>query len=122
MLRRRYEILLPIRYNDGALVEEEKFFRTQEELVDQFGAFTSSPEVLRGVWMQAGQRFEDEHLRMVIDVLSTTESQAFFRQFKERLKTRFRQIEIWIVSYDIEVGTSGSSRICRPVASLSLIG
>jgi hypothetical protein len=30
--RRRYEILLPIRYNDGTPVEPDKFFQTQEEL------------------------------------------------------------------------------------------
>lgn len=103
MLRRRYEILLPIRYNDGVPVEPEKFFQTQEELVAAFGALTTYPDVLRGVWVHEGQRFEDEHLRLQVDVVVNSESSAFFREFKERLKTRFRQIDIWIVSYEIEV-------------------
>jgi hypothetical protein len=32
MSRRRYEILLPTRYNDGSPVEPERFFETQEEI------------------------------------------------------------------------------------------
>jgi hypothetical protein len=103
MSRRRYEILLPIRYNDGTPVEPEKFFQTQEELIATFGALTTSPELLRGVWMHEGHRFEDESLRLVVDVQATLESRVFFHGFKERLKTRFRQIDIWIVSYEIEV-------------------
>jgi spore coat polysaccharide biosynthesis protein SpsF (cytidylyltransferase family) len=103
MSRRRYEILLPIRYNDGASVEPERFFQTQEELIAEFGALTSSPELFRGVWIHEGQRFEDQSLRLVVDVEATPESRAFFREFKERLKDRFCQVDIWIVSYEIEV-------------------
>jgi len=103
MSRRRYEILLPIRYNNGAPVEQEKFFQTQEELVTKFGAMITSPELLQGVWTHAGQRFEDESLRLVVDVEATADNRNFFREFKERLKLRFRQIDIWIVSIEIEV-------------------
>jgi len=103
MSRRRYEILLPIKYNDGALVEPEKFFQTQEELIAAFGALTASPELLRGVWVYEGQRFEDEHLRLVVDVEMTAETREFFRNLKEGLKVRFRQFDIWIVSFEIEV-------------------
>ena len=53
--------------------------------------------------MHEGQRFEDEHLRLIVDVEMTAETREFFRRFKETLKTRFRQIEIWIVSFEIEV-------------------
>jgi hypothetical protein len=103
MSRRRYEILLPTRYNDGGPVEPERFFETQEELVAAFGALTTSPELFRGTWTHEGQRFEDEHFRMVVDIEATPENRAFLARFKERLKERFRQIDIWIVSYEIEV-------------------
>ena len=36
----RYEILLPLKYNDGTAVEPEKFQATRRELVGQFGALT----------------------------------------------------------------------------------
>lgn len=36
----RYEILLPLKYNDGSSVEPEKFQQTRRELVQKFGALT----------------------------------------------------------------------------------
>lgn len=103
MSRRRYEILLPIRHNDGTLVDPDKHLKTHEELVAAFGAVTTFPQVVRGVWVHKGERFEDEHLRVVVDVEATLETRAFFTRFKEQLKSRFQQIDIWIVSYEIEL-------------------
>jgi len=34
----RYEILLPLKYNDGTPVEPEKFRQKKIELVEKFGA------------------------------------------------------------------------------------
>jgi hypothetical protein len=31
------------------------------------------------------------------------EHRAFFREFKEKLKGRFRQLEIWITSHPLDV-------------------
>jgi hypothetical protein len=36
----RYEILLPLKYNDGTAVEPEMFQATRRELVGQLGALT----------------------------------------------------------------------------------
>lgn len=54
MRLKRYEILLPLLYNDGDVPESEN-------------------------------------------------SETFFRQYKEVLKERFKQIDIWITSYEIDV-------------------
>jgi len=35
----RYEILLPLRYNDGTSVEQEKFMITRRELLARFEGF-----------------------------------------------------------------------------------
>ncbi len=43
----RFEILLPLFYNDGRPIEREKFLQTDDELVQQFGA-TSTDTVV--VW------------------------------------------------------------------------
>ena len=59
-----------------------------------FGALTTSPDQFRGTWMHEGQRFEDEHFRLVVDIEATPENRAFLARFKERLKERFRQIDI----------------------------
>jgi len=38
-----------------------------------------------------------------VDTLDVAESRAFFTEFKERMKERFQQIDIWMTTYPIEV-------------------
>jgi hypothetical protein len=94
---------LPTRYNDDALVEPEKFLLIAEEIVAQFGAVTMHPEPLRGTWVSEGSRYEDENVKLVVDVEDTGENAAFFIRQKQILKKRFRQLDIWIVSYEIRL-------------------
>jgi hypothetical protein len=42
-------------------------------------------------------------MRVWVDVADTPENRGFLQEFKERLKTRFRQIDIWMTTYLIEV-------------------
>ena len=100
---RRYEIILPTRYNDGSAVEQEKFLLTNRELSVQFGAASFLPETLQGTWIHQGHWFEEANVRLFSDVEDTAENAAFFARFKEILKGRFRQIDIWIVSYEIRI-------------------
>ena len=44
----RFEILLPLFYNDGRPVEREKFLQTDDELVQLFGATSTDTVVVRG--------------------------------------------------------------------------
>ena len=99
----RYEILLPLKYNDGTHVEPEKFQETRRELVNRFGALTMDASPLHGRWMSSATEYTDELIRFVVDTEATPETDAFFRDLKERLKERFRQLEIWITAYPIRV-------------------
>jgi hypothetical protein len=100
---RRYEILLPLKYNEGTPVEREKFQATWKELVQHFGGVTVETQVLKGFWRHEAVDYEDELLRVVVDAPDTPEAGAFFREWKETLKERFRQIDLWITSHAIEV-------------------
>ena len=100
---RRYEIFLPNRYNDGSPVESEKFLATYEELLVQFGGLSVQPEALQGFWIHEGARFEDFNRRVFVDVEETAELESCFVRFKQTLKERFRQLDIWIVSYEIRI-------------------
>lgn len=99
----RYEILLPLKYNDGTPVEPEKFQTTRRELVGRFGALTMDAPPISGLWVAGGRAYQDELIRFVVDTEATPETDEFFRDFKERLKDRFRQVEIWIVAYPIRL-------------------
>jgi hypothetical protein len=99
----RYEILLPTRYNDGTAVEPEKFDDVLQEISGRFGGVTFFPETLRGVWLHQGQRFDENNVRLVVDVEDTPENAVFFVSYKQTLKERFCQIDLWIVSYQIRI-------------------
>lgn len=103
MRKKRYEILLPTKYNDGRPVGDDLLEQTREELVTQFGALTFVPQAVLGIWQHEGQRFKDESVRLVVDVDDTPDSLCFFVNFKEKLLQRFEQIEIYIASYPVDI-------------------
>lgn len=100
---RRYEIILPKRYNDGSEVEPEKFLRTNRELADRFGAVSFLPESLRGLWLHQGDEYQDENVRLFVDVEDTPASERFFSEYKGTLMRRFQQLDLWIVSFEIRI-------------------
>jgi hypothetical protein len=100
---RRFEILLPTRFNDGRPVPDEFFADTLLELRTQFGAVSSETQVIRGFWEHQGQEYRDELVRVFVDAPDLPENSQFFQDFKERLKARFQQLEIWMTTYTIDV-------------------
>ena len=103
MLKRRYEILLPLRHNDGRPVSDEKLNQTREELVDQFDALSVHPQSILGIWVHEGVRYEDTSVRFTVDVDDTPESRQFFIEFKQILLGRFEQIDIYIASFPVDI-------------------
>jgi hypothetical protein len=103
MLKRRYEMLLPLKHNDNQPVSHELFEQTREELVAQFGGLSYQPSVVRGIWVHEGRRYEDELIRLVVDVEDTPENHRFFAEIKALLINRFEQIEIYIASYPVDI-------------------
>ncbi len=102
MRKRRYEILLPLKFNDGQPVSAEALNQTREELLARFDGLTVHPHSLLGIWRHEGQRSEDELVRFNIDIEDTEENLFFFTNFKATLLERFQQVEIYIISYPIE--------------------
>ncbi|HZU35225.1 MAG TPA: hypothetical protein VFA18_04935 [Gemmataceae bacterium] len=42
-------------------------------------------------------------VRVFVDAPDVTESRQFFVEFKERLKACFRQLDLWVTSYPVDV-------------------
>jgi hypothetical protein len=100
---RRFELLLPLRFNDGQPIPDEVIGETLSELREQFGAVSCESQTIRGVWEHGGQVYRDDLVRVFVDAPDILESREFFVSFKERVKTRFKQIDIWMTTYRIEV-------------------
>jgi hypothetical protein len=99
---RRYEILLPLRFNDGQSVPDDLVAETLLELEQQFGAVSTETQTIRGLWRHEGASYRDDLVRVFVDVADEPEHREFFLTFKERLKARFQQIDIWMTTYPIE--------------------
>jgi len=100
---RRYEILVPLLFNDGTPVPESLLAQTFEELRAQFGAASWETQVLRGTWEQEGTVYQDNLTRVFVDVPDVPEHRHFFTQFKQQLKEHFQQLEVWITSHPVDV-------------------
>ncbi len=100
---RRYEILLPRRFNDGRPVPAPLLRKTIRDLENRFGAVSAERQVIIGSWQHGEKRYHDELLRLFVDVPRSDDHEKFFREFKETLKKRFVQLDIWLTSHDIRV-------------------
>ena len=100
---RRFEILLPVEFNDGREVPREVLEQAVKEVVDRFGAASEEPESIEGHWQHMGRVQEDSLSKLVVDVEDTEEHREWMRKFKSRWKDKLDQLEIWLVSYEIDV-------------------
>lgn len=100
---RRYEVLLPKQFNDGTPVPDSFIADTVLELRDRFGAVSAETQTIQGIWIHGGKSFRDDLMRLFVDVPDDEDSHRFFVELKERLKQKFDQLEMWVVSYPIRV-------------------
>jgi hypothetical protein len=102
---RKYEIYLPLKYNDGTDIEAEKFRSIKEELVTAFGAVTVSSlsAPYQGTWKYGGVEFIDDIIKIEVVTTNDRATTKFFKGFKERLKESLQQIDILITTQGIQV-------------------
>jgi len=100
---RRFEVLLPLRFNDGRDVPGEWIANAVLEIVDYFGAASYETQKVEGHWRHSGILYRDDLVRIVVDVPDSTRNRQWMKQFKDRWKVRLEQLELWMGSYRIEV-------------------
>jgi hypothetical protein len=100
---RRFEVLLPLRFNDGRDVPAELVAEAVLEIVDHFGAASYETQKVEGHWRHGGILYRDDLVRIVVDVPDSTRNRQWMKQFKDRWKVHLEQLELWVVSYRIEV-------------------
>ncbi len=100
---RRYEVLLPLQFNEGHAVPAEWMAEAALEIVDYFGAVSYETQKVEGHWRSEGILYRDDLIRIVVDVPDTPANRQWMRNFKRQWKTRLEQLELWMVSYRIEI-------------------
>ncbi|GEM_PF-3297477 len=96
-----------MKYNDGTEIERLKIDQTTGDLGQRFFGLSQDLVRVHGLWRSGGQSYHDKLLRIRIDS-DDPKATAFFKSYKEILKPRFQQIDIWITAHEIEIIGSGS--------------
>jgi len=73
------------------------------EVVDHFGAASYETQKVEGHWRHGGVLYRDDLVRIVIDVPDLAKNRQWMKQFKKRWKDRLEQLELWVISYRIEL-------------------
>jgi len=54
-------------------------------------------------WRHGGVVYRDNLVRIVVDVPEREENRAWLREYKARWKAKLEQLDLWVVSYPIEI-------------------
>jgi hypothetical protein len=100
---RRFEILLPLQFNDGSEIPSDLLAEAVLEVVDKFGAASYETQKVEGHWRFQGVLYRDNLTKIVIDIADSAENHDWMREFKKRWKVKLDQLELWLVSYVIDV-------------------
>ena len=100
---RRFEVLLPLQFNDGREVPGEWLGEAVLEIVGHFGAASYETQKLEGHWRHGGVLYRDNLVKVVVDVPESRESRQWMQDFKTRWRERLEQLELWMVSYRVDM-------------------
>lgn len=100
----RYEFYLPTCYNDGSLIEPNKYREVKNKIISKFGAVSLHPPNVEGSWIHPASKelYENVCCRFEITVDDIEDNNNFFIQLKEELKTLFQQHEIYMIATPIK--------------------
>ena len=100
---RRFEVLLPLQFNDGREVPAEWLAEAVLEIVDHFGAASYETQKVEGHWRHGGVLYRDDLVRIIVDIPDSTKNRQWMKRFKSRWQARLEQLDLWMVSYRVEV-------------------
>jgi hypothetical protein len=102
---RRYDLYLPLTYNNGRPVEDEKFDRVERRLLAQFGGLAAQQRdfPLRGIWQGETRLYFDQVILMTVLDFRRQGSTRFLKQLKTDLLAEVEQLEILITESPLRV-------------------
>ena len=100
---RRFEILLPLQFNDGREIPPDWLSEAVLEIVEKFDAASYETQKVEGHWRHQGILYRDNLVKIVIDAADEEANREWMREYKARWKEKLEQLELWLVSYTIDV-------------------
>jgi hypothetical protein len=102
---RRYDIFLPLAFNDGRPISDETFEAVDNKLLERFGGVTAQLRdfPLRGAWRSEGRLYHDQVIILTVIDFRKRGSDRFVRGLKRQLLRDFEQLEILITESPLRV-------------------
>lgn len=96
--RIRVEVIIPLRYNNGKLIEISKHKETKDEIIERFGqgTFLTTSE---GAWKNHSEKdreYIDINTSFFVVADDTQETIDFFKNYRNVLEKRYEQRKIYI--------------------------
>jgi hypothetical protein len=73
------------------------------EIVDKFDAASYETQKVEGHWRHEGVLYRDTLVKIVIDAPDDEANREWMREYKSRWKDKLEQLELWLVSYTIDL-------------------
>ena len=100
---RRFEILLPLQFNDGREVSPELLAEAVLEIVERFDAASYETQKVEGYWRYQGVLYRDNLVKIVIDAADEEANREWTRMYKKCWKQKLEQLDLWLDSYTVDV-------------------
>lgn len=100
---RRYEVMLPLQFNDGGEIPAALRAEAVLDIASHFGGASYQSQAIEGHWIHDGTHYRDNHAKLVVDVPDTVKNHRWMKAFKARWKAQLQQLELWLVSFRIDV-------------------
>jgi hypothetical protein len=102
---RRYDIFLPLAFNDGRTIQADLFDAVERKLLARFGGVTAQQRdfPLRGAWQTEAQMYLDQVIVLTVLDFRRLGSSRFIAGLKRELLLDFDQLEILITESSLRV-------------------
>lgn len=106
-MSRRYQVLLPKKFNDGIPVPSDLYERAIDQIVDKFGGVSIHIDGIRGHWKNLSEKIcKEDMLSLFVDVPDSRHNAAILQWFyshKKEWELLFKQDVIYITSQPVLV-------------------
>lgn len=86
---RRYEILVPLLFNDGRPVPEAVLTEAFTELRTKYGAASWETQMVHGLWETEGTVYRDNLTRFFVDVPQFARTSGIFQRVQGEIEAAF---------------------------------
>jgi len=73
------------------------------QIVEYFGAASYETQKVEGHWRHGGVLVRDNLVKLVVDAPDLVSNRRWMKQYKEHWRLRLDQVELWMISYAVDV-------------------